>query len=88
MQSRSEKSQDSLRESIRESKEEMQNSLKEECRNIRVDNQKNIERLENNMMSLEERVERRFMSQTEQHSSELREMENRISQIQRKKPVN
>jgi hypothetical protein len=54
--------------------------MKEEFRNIKLDNQKNIERLENNMMSLEERVERRFMSQTEQHSSDLHEMENIISQ--------
>ena len=42
--------------------EEMQNNMKEEFRNNWLDNQRNIERLENNVMSLEERVESKFKS--------------------------
>jgi hypothetical protein len=79
-----ERSQDSLREMREENQnnlkriEEMQASLREECINIRIDNQMSIDRLENNMMNLEERVER-FISQTDQHSNDLHEMENRIA---------
>ena len=48
--------QSSLSGSIRVSKEEMQINMKEEFRNIRLGNQGNIERLENYVMGLEERV--------------------------------
>ena len=86
------RSQDNLRESIKESitdmREENQNNLKrieemqacliEEC--ISIENQTSIDRLENNLMNLEERVERRFIDQSDQQSSELHEMENKIAQ--------
>ena len=61
----------------------MQNNMKEEFRNNWLDNQRNIERLENNVMSLEERVESKFKSQAKQHSSGLQEMESRLSQRSR-----
>ena len=68
--------------SIRESKEEMQNSLKEECRNIRIDNQINRERLGKR---LEKRVKGTVMNQAEQQSSDLHESENKISQSTKKR---
>ena len=41
--------------------EEMQANLREEYRNLRIDNQTNIDRLEGNIINLEERVERRLI---------------------------
>ena len=55
-----ERSQDTTTRRI----EEMQANLREECRSLRIDNQTNIDRLECNLMNLEERVERRSVRPT------------------------
>jgi hypothetical protein len=58
----------------------MQDTLKEELKIIRVENQKNLERFKYNIRSLEERIESKMKSQEEENSVCLQELECRILQ--------
>jgi hypothetical protein len=66
-----------LEESVKGSQKEMQANIKEEFKNTREENQRNLERLEYNIMSPEGRLNKDF-SLVDQHCRREDAMENRI----------